>query len=330
MEENELGKIVASIEEVSSKIDKLTVQQGELNNYLKMEMMNSISENDNKRYKVKNKFLRAIMGNYSKLELDLNIDYHIFGLTHGKGVGSAILTYLVRIAFNIHRFPYYEDRHFASYDGIRYGDGEITLENISNCDEFLQNIDEMIDELKVIYNITQKKLDEMYPNQNFVELIHNVDGGYAATILQLKNNALKASQEYIKIETDTIDCFTNNSGKYSKDVCYKMNIKKNDILYFDKVFESTGKVLIEHYEYIVMNKDMLGLREIPVSGITMTKSNFNESSYMTYPILNRTKYCHIRSSANRFVCFDEPQINPSFGKEPGLLCRIIKTFCKDF
>ena len=261
--------------------------------------------NHKNTYTVKNKFLRAIMGNYTKSQLDLNVDYDIGGLTHGKGAGSTILTYIVKKAFNIHRLPFYEDRHFtnSSNDAIMYGYGEKTLEKVLKCDVFLNNIEDMTEELKDIYSFTQKKLDEIYPNQDYVELIRNVEGGYAATLLQLKNNALETSSAYIKIETDTVDCFTNNSGTYYKDAHYTMNIAKKDILYFDKVFDNNSEILIEHYEYIVMNRDIKGLREIPVNGIQKTNPNFNEFSRITRPIIERNEYCHIRSSANRFVCF---------------------------
>lgn len=289
---------------------------------------------DDKKYRVKNKFLRAIMGD-EKSQRDLEVDYHFYGLRYGKGVGSAVLTYLVRKAFNIHRFPYFEDRHFSSYDGLIYGDDGVTaLEKISNCDVFLQNIDDMLEELKEMYRITQEKLEEMFPKQETVELIHNIDGNYAAVLLELKNNALKTSQEYIKIETDTIDCFTNNESTYHKAACYKMNIEKSDILYFDEVIDQRGDVLVEEYEYIVMNKDMLGLRKIPVSCIKKTREDFNELGYITHPILNQTKYCHIRTSENRFVCFDKAEINsllfklPS-NKKPSLLCELIERFCNN-
>ena len=51
---------------------------------------------DDKKYRVKNKFLRAIMGNYAREQLGFNTDYDLWGLTHGKGAGSTILTYIVK------------------------------------------------------------------------------------------------------------------------------------------------------------------------------------------------------------------------------------------
>lgn len=287
--------------------------------------------NHKNMYTVKNKFLRAIMGNYTKSQLDLNVDYDIEGLTHGKGAGSTILTYIVKKAFNIHRLPFYEDRHFtnSSGDAIIHGYGERTLEKVLKCDMFLNNIDDMTEELKDIYSFTQKKLDEIYPNQDYVELIRNVEGGYAATLLQLKNNAQETSSVYIKIETDTVDCFTNNPGKYYKHACYRKKIAKEDILYFDKVLDNNLEILIEYNEYIVMNRDIKGLREIPINGIEKTNPDFDEFSYMTRPIIGRNEYCHIRSSANRFVCFDEAQIKPSFEKKTGILCKIVEKFCRD-
>lgn len=62
------------------------------------------------KYRIKNQILKGLIGNVATIsEAD-----HLWlrGFTHGKGIGTTVLTYLVKSAFNFQRFPLFEDRHF--------------------------------------------------------------------------------------------------------------------------------------------------------------------------------------------------------------------------
>ncbi len=57
---------------------------------------------------IKNRILAGLIGSYVEIP-----GIAINGFSQQKGLGSAILTYLVKSIFNIHRFPMHEDRHFT-------------------------------------------------------------------------------------------------------------------------------------------------------------------------------------------------------------------------
>ncbi|MCG3683858.1 hypothetical protein [Aliarcobacter butzleri] len=146
------------------------------------------------KYKFRNNILEGLIGRYVDLDKNLTIQ----GFTYGKGIGTTILTYLVKSAFNIHRFPLWEDRHFTK-ELNTWMNGHDKLKQVFENDIFLEYHDDIIEEIKEIYSYTQSFLNEEYKDQNYVKLYRNLEGEYAAILLQLKNQAIRENKTTIKI-----------------------------------------------------------------------------------------------------------------------------------
>lgn len=268
-------------------------------------------------YIIKNKYLKALITNYTKFDDGLKIN----GFTHGKGVGTAVLTYLVKCSFNIHRFPMWEDRHFTN-EFYKYN-AFYELEKIFNHKEFLENFDAMINEIRELYKYTQNLLDEKYVEDN-VTLIRNISHDYAAVLLQLKNNAINKNEEFIEISTDILNSFTDNPNTYYKDAHIEINVPKKYILYFDEVFD---RDIMESEEFVVFNTNSTGLLKIPVNSIFKTNNSFNEYGYNIKVNMNNRIYHFVDFSANNYVKFEKPFKKIELKKE-NLICKIVNNICK--
>ncbi|PHR71127.1 MAG: hypothetical protein COA66_10430 [Arcobacter sp.] len=268
------------------------------------------------KYKFKNKLLYELIShNYN-----INKQSAVFGLTVGKGLGSAALTFLVKRAFNIHRLPTLEDRHFTR--SFLNNNDRLSKNNIFICEEFLENLDDMTDEIVLIYNHTQAELDKSYPEQEYIPLIRNLKKEYAALILKLKDNAEKKDVKYIEISSDIINCFTDNSNTYGFHVAVKLNIPKQNILYFDKTFKQGT---IENNEFIVFNGDIKGLWKIPVDSISITSEEIG-STHDCREIKDKDSvYYYINFSSSNNIEFTLPTKKLN-NKNESLLCRFFKRY----
>ena len=268
------------------------------------------------KYKFKNKLL------YKLISHNYNINNHsaVYGLTVGKGLGSAALTFLVKRAFNIHRLPTLEDRHFTnSFINLHGGLGK---NNIFICEEFLENLEDMTNEIVVIYRHTQVELDKSYPKQKCILLIRNLKEEYAGLILKLKDNADEKGEKYIEISSDIINCFTDDSNTYGYHVAIKLDVPKRDILYFDKTFKQDT---IENNEFIVLNDSTNGLWKIPVDSISTT-SKVIESTYNYNEIKDKDSYYYyVDFSSSNDIEFTLPTKKLN-NKNESLLCRFVKRF----
>lgn len=269
------------------------------------------------KYQVKNKILEGLIGNYSKIDENLTLK----GFTTGKGIGTTILTYLVKVAFNIHRFPLWEDRHFTT-ELHTFMEGHEKLEQVFTNDIFLANHDEMIREMKDIYSHTQNALNQEYKDQNFVKLYRNLHGKYAAILLQLKNQAIEQNQKTIRISADILNSFTDNPGTYGKDVHIIIDVPKHDILYYSLVFNG----IIESNEFIVLNRAKDGLIEIPAERIFKSYSNYKEDRWQLRECKN-LKYYYCNFSINTQVNFGKHHKKRNYQKE-NFICNYLKKIDK--
>ena len=105
------------------------------------------------KYRIKNQILKGLIGNVATIsEAD-----HLWlrGFTHGKGIGTTVLTYLVKSAFNFQRFPLFEDRHFTK-EVHTYEYGKDKLKKVFTNEIFLNQMDEIVLEIQDIYKFTQE------------------------------------------------------------------------------------------------------------------------------------------------------------------------------
>ncbi|RXJ79341.1 hypothetical protein [Arcobacter sp. F2176] len=216
-------------------------------------------------FKFKSKILKGLIGN----SVHINDKLIVHGFTAGKGFGTTALTFLVKKAFNIHRFPLWEDRHFT--EEFNRKNTYATLDNIIQHDEFINSIDEMVEEIKEIYTTTQTKLNIQYPNQSHVKLYRSLDHEYGVILLQMKEEASKNGNSYIEIGTDILNSFTDNRGKYGMIAKITIDVPKEDILYYDELFND----IMEYDEFVVMNRRMDGLLKIPIDCIRKSVNSFD-------------------------------------------------------
>ena len=254
-----------------------------------------------KRYKFKSKMLEGLIGNHVYINEGKT---HISGWTSGKRIGATVLMYLYKNAFNFHRFPIWEDRNFT--------ERVFTMENNENklkallVDKtFLYEHDNMIEEIKAVYEHTQKCLDIDYEGKDYVELHRNLSGEYASILLQLKASALEKNEKTIKIGADILNSFTSRSSAYAMDVHVDMNISKKDILCYSDAIES----VMESSEFIVINRSRDGLVEIPVDRIFKTYDSRSKDIENRWKIVNHKEspYHFVNFAMNTQVNFYKPK-----------------------
>lgn len=269
------------------------------------------------KYRIKNQILKGLIGNTATISESEQL--WIRGFTYGKGIGTTILTYLVKSAFNFQRFPLFEDRHFTK-EVHTYEFGQDKLRKVFTNEIFLNQMDKIILEIQDIYKFTQEYLNEEYENQEYVKLYRNLEGEYAALLLQLKNQAISENCTTIKISTDILNSFTDNPLIYAKDVHIAMDIPKKDILYYSRVFDDTP---MESQEFIVFNQSKDGLFEIPINCIFKTYPNFNENEYR----IDRdssTTYYYCNFAINTEVNFGKYHEKKTIYKPESIFCKILK------
>lgn len=246
----------------------------------------------------------------------------IQGFTYGKGIGTTILTYLVKSAFNIHRFPMWEDRHFTNklYPSM---EGYDKLKQVFENDIFLEQHDKIIEEIKEIYSYTQKNLNEEYENRSYVKLYRNLAGEYAAILLQLKNQAIKENKTTIKISTDILNSFTDNPGTYGKDVHIEIDVPKHDVLYYASIFDYG---IMESQEFVILNRSKDSLMEIPVERIFKSYNNYDETRWQLHEYKDQKHY-YCNFSINTQVDFGKHYKKRNYKKE-NFICNYLKKIDK--
>lgn len=273
------------------------------------------------KYRIKNQILKGLIGNVATIsEAD-----HLWlrGFTHGKGIGTTVLTYLVKSAFNFQRFPLFEDRHFTK-EVHTYEFGKDKLKKVFTNEIFLNQMDEIILEIQDIYKFTQEYLNDEYTNQDYVKLYRNLEGEYAALLLQLKNQAINENCSTIKISTDILNSFTDNPLIYAKDVHIEMDIPKKDILYYSRVFDYGP---MESQEFVVFNQSKDGLLEIPIDCIFKTYPEFDENKYRIDKDSSTTHY-YCNFAINTEVNFGKHHEEKTKYQPESIFCKILKKFSK--
>ena len=269
---------------------------------------------------IKNRILAGLIGSYVEIP-----GIAINGFSQQKGLGSAILTYLVKSIFNIHRFPMHEDRHFTEkLFTNRYG--KLQLEQFLNNELFLKQYDNIEDELKLIYKTTQDYLNINHKNQEAIKLYRSYNDKYAAVLLILKMNAEKNNQSTIKISADILDSFTDENSYYLHySVRIILDVPKKNILYYTNIFNYGVKV--EKGEYIVINNSKDGLIVIPIENIIKLEPNFNEYNYNLSKNLE-SPYYYFNFSINKAEDVDDIVIQKDINtKEERFICKILKLIC---
>ena len=270
------------------------------------------------RYQFKSKMLKGLISSSIYINEDKT---YISGWTSGKRIGATVLMYLYKNAFNFHRFPIWEDRHFTERV-FTMQDNEENLKSLLMDETFLREHDNMIEEIKAVYEHTQKSLDINYKGEDYVELRRNLSGEYASILLQIKASALEKNEKIVKIGADILNSFTSSFGSYGMDAHIDMKIPKKDILCYSNVLDWS---VMESNEFIVINRSRDGLIEIPVDRIFKTHDIRSENIENRWRIVNYQKspYHFVNFAMNTQVNFYKPEKLRSPTK-PNIVCKLLK------
>ncbi len=210
----------------------------------------------------------------------MNRPDRVSGFSYGKGLGYAYLTYFVSQALGFRRLPFHEDRFYGKY--IQEKDWHIS-KNALNLGA--DDIHEIVEEVKQIYQHTQNKLKEA--SLTTVKLRREIstnDTGYAETIIKLKNCAEFLRRETIQFDMDTLNSFGDQGAyKHLADVTIEHEFPAEDVLCCSNLVESKdGSDLMESGEWIVINRSPTGLVELPVGSIKYDSNNWDSKHEITH------------------------------------------------
>ena len=229
------------------------------------------------KYYIKNEILSNCIGIGSG---SMNRPGKVSGFNYGKGLGYAYLTYFVSQALGFRRLPFHEDRFYGKY---------IQEAHRHLSEKFLElgtdEIHEIVEEVKQIYQHTQKKLKEASLTTVTLRREIAANGtGYAETIIKLKDCSELLGRETIQFDMDTLNSF-GDEGEYKHlaDVTIEHEFPAEDILYCSNLVESIDGIdLMESGEWIVINRSPTGLVEFPVSSIKYDSNNWDRGNKITH------------------------------------------------
>lgn len=235
----------------------------------------SYSGEDHKYY-IKNKILTDCIGLGSGA---INRPERVSGFNYGKGHGYSLLTYFVSQALEFRRMPFFEDRFYSKYIEKNRRPASTSIFQVSTDD-----IHEIVEEVNVIYQHTQKKLEEAsLSTVNLRREIAANGTGYAETLIKLKECAQFLGKETIQFEMDTLNSFGDEGGyKHLADVTIEHEFLARDVLYCSNLIESeSGSNLMESGEWIIINRSPTGLVELPISSIKYDSKNWSDKNKIT-------------------------------------------------
>ncbi|MFF6016202.1 MULTISPECIES: hypothetical protein [Lysinibacillus] len=188
----------------------------------------------------------------------------------------AVLTYLTKEIFSIHRFPGF-DEYYLSTNGyhLRKAFMELTLEDIQ----------EAKDELEKLYIHTQTYLKEKFPSKNSVILGRSLN---YEEVKQVTNRLLDKNvkdDDHIQFETNIILSFADKNflGSYGSNVFLKMDVSFDQILmHYDCIYYPDGTTGEEkEHEVWVINNNLFGRITQPKGNFKSENLRKSDSHYLT-------------------------------------------------
>lgn len=259
------------------------------------------------RYCIKNTILADCIGIGSGT---INRPDRVSGFNCGKGLGYAYLTYFVSQALGFRRLPFHEDRYYGRF---------IEAFHRQNAKNYLHldadDIHEIVEEVKLVYQHTQKKLKEASLTK--VKLKRRIaanETGYAQTIMKLKDCAELLGLETIEFEMDTLNSFSDD-GTYGHlaDVTIEHEFPAEDILYCSNLVKSSDtSLLVESGEWVVLNRSPTGVVEFPVKSIRYDKNNWDYKTVLTKESAERFFAEYVPIEYRNVSNFEKPYGNQGY------------------
>jgi hypothetical protein len=179
-------------------------------------------------------------------------------------VGDAYIFLVVcaREAFNLRRYPSFEDRllskelHWSIGQKRSFSDQDIATGTA---------------EMMRLWRFTQRVLpeDTLNLHRNIRVEFSGQSGGpmnYAANILAAKRWAEKRGDTEVCFEMDTINGFTAHGNQNYGEVQIRMTIPKTDVLYYGNTIDKA-----ETGEWVVLNRDPRGMVSLPLDNISCSQ-----------------------------------------------------------
>ncbi|MGG6158244.1 hypothetical protein [Pantoea allii] len=222
---------------------------------------------------MKNDILAACIGYRSKSE-----EYgYIRGFSEEKGNGYAILLWFYSKLFGDLKLPVNNDRNYF----IHKEDVDKTIKSLNEL-----QLNEVMSELKEIYNGTQKALRDV--GVSHINLRREIAPGqirimgwssakispfgifemdYSGMLMLCKASAEVIGRKTIPVFMDVINSFTdtNDKGGYGS-ISLELSIPTEDVLYSHLNFRTDE---IEGEEWVILNRSPTGMVELPVSSIVI-------------------------------------------------------------
>lgn len=224
---------------------------------------------DEHRYYIKSNILSDCMGMGNHLK---GSKERVEGFRRNKSDGYALLTYFVSQALVFRRLPFYEDRFYSRY--MDENDRKAP-EKIFNLE--LEEVNKIVKEFEEVYSHTQAKLKTAGLTK--VELrreIHDDGTEYTKDLLKLIKCAELLGKETVKFEMDMLNSY-GDEGAYTHNsvVTIEHEFLAKDILYCSNLVGYKGSdELVETGEWVVLNRSLTGLVEIPIKSIRYDNKYF--------------------------------------------------------
>ncbi|MFY2068421.1 hypothetical protein ACOTDQ_06665 [Achromobacter xylosoxidans] len=236
---------------------------------------------------------------------------HMHGVWYSKqSTGYALLTFLVRQALGLYRFPYCEDRILSS---PLVDSSKVSIKTLLP-DLTPTRVKKMIEETYNLYLHTQKNLTEaglktvtlgrrLYSSPGSRTPINN----YGHTIIAAWQSAKTLGLETIDINMDSLNQFGDDGAYAHYPISLHMSIPASDILCCSnlvKSMESPGSGFSdrggEPGEWLVINRSPTGAITVPIEAVRFDANKLQPWDYYKNPdharkFLNEYTPIHISS-----------------------------------
>lgn len=169
-------------------------------------------------------------------------------------LGRVFLTYLVYIAFKIHRLPnHYEQFYKCDTSELYDFFYKISLEVIDDC----------VKELILIYNHTQDEIKnnaELNIISNKILLKRGLRGDLARALKICAKRAIENNEKVVTYPVNTISSYAYGSGFVSNGASIEEWVSLEDVLLCNKTVQNWPED-----EFLILNKHPRGLAELDIS-----------------------------------------------------------------
>jgi hypothetical protein len=262
---------------------------------------------ENQQFIIQDEILKAAL----MWSTRLSSGEYMHGVWHSKqSTGYALLTFLVREALGLYRFPYCEDRILS---GPIPASSKVSIKTLIP-DLTPDRVNKLVEETRNIYFHTQKRLSDiglktitlgrrLYcatgPSLSF--------GGYGHTMIAAWQSAKTLGLDTIEINMDSLNQFGDDGAYAHYPIALHLSIPASDVLYCSNLIKSIESPESgfsdrggESGEWQIINRSPTGAITIPIEAIHFDENKLRPWDYYKDPhnahkFLNDYTPIHIRA-----------------------------------